>query len=384
MNVENELKERLAFLRITPDDVDLAERRKEIIGTAIDRALEAFYSHVAKTPAAAVKFGSADHVNRTKARQSDHWRLLATAQIDGAYMERARRVGQVHARIGLDPRWYLGGYAVLLSEMFAVLLPPLTRGSRVTRKRREDDAQATLGLMVRLSILDMDVAISTYIDALQVERDQADQARKSLAAEQAEAIERVSSAMEEMTASIRQTAEGAKRTEALAASTSAGAEENKGAVERTVTAMRTIATKVLFVQEIARQTDLLALNAAVEAARAGEHGQGFSVVAAEVRKLAERAATAAREIDELTNAAVQTAEEAGARIAKMVPEIQQTSSLVAEISGACGEQMVASQQINDVVQQLDSAGRAGADQQPTSRAAVRVQRERPQLRQLIA
>lgn len=384
MNVDNELKERLAFLRITPDDVDLAERRKEIIGTAIDRALEAFYSHVAKTPAAAVKFGSADHVNRTKARQSDHWRLLATAQIDGAYMERARRVGQVHARIGLDPRWYLGGYAVLLSEMLAVLLPPLTRGSRVTRKRREAEAQATLGLMVRLSILDMDVAISTYIDALQVERDQADQARKSLAAEQAEAIERVSSAMEEMTASIRQTAEGAKRTEALAASTSAGAEENKGAVERTVTAMRTIATKVLFVQEIARQTDLLALNAAVEAARAGEHGQGFSVVAAEVRKLAERAATAAREIDELTNAAVQTAEEAGARIAKMVPEIQQTSSLVAEISGACGEQMVASQQINDVVQQLDSAGRAGADQQPTSRAAVRVQRERPQLRQLIA
>lgn len=384
MNVDNELKERLAFLRITPDDVDLAERRKEIIGTAIDRALEAFYSHVAKTPAAAVKFGSADHVNRTKARQSDHWRLLATAQIDSAYMERARRVGQVHARIGLDPRWYLGGYAVLLSEMFAVLLPPLTRGSRVTRKRREADAQATLGLMVRLSILDMDVAISTYIDALQVERDQADQARKSLAAEQAEAIERVSSAMEEMTASIRQTAEGAKRTEALAASTSAGAEENRGAVERTVTAMRTIATKVLFVQEIARQTDLLALNAAVEAARAGEHGQGFSVVAAEVRKLAERAATAAREIDELTNAAVQTAEEAGARIAKMVPEIQQTSSLVAEISGACGEQMVASQQINDVVQQLDSAGRAGADQQPTSRAAIRVQRERPQLRQLIA
>lgn len=372
MDVDNELNERLAFLRLTHDDVDLAKRHKEVMGTAIDRALEAFYSHVAKTPSAAGRFGSADHVNRIKARQSDHWRLLATAQIDSAYVERARTIGQTHARIGLEPRWYLGGYAVLLSEMLAVLLPPLTRGNRVTRKRREADAQATLGLMVRLAILDMDIAISTYIDALQVERDQADQARKTLAAEQAEAIERVSSAMEEMTASIRQTTEGAKRTEALAASTSAGAEENGSAVERTVTAMRTIASKVRFVQEIARQTDLLALNAAIEAARAGAHGRGFGVVAAEVRKLAERAATAAREIDELTNAAVRTAEEAGARIAKMVPEIQQTSSLVAEISAACGEQMIGSQQINDVVQQLDSVGRAGAHQPPTSRAASRV------------
>ncbi|MGX4806597.1 methyl-accepting chemotaxis protein [Bradyrhizobium guangdongense] len=180
------------------------------------------------------------------------------------------------------------------------------------------------------------------------------------ATEQASSAEEASSSMEEMASNVKQNADNANQTEKIAAQSAKDAEASGAAVGRAVNAMQTIAEKITIVQEIARQTDLLALNAAVEAARAGEHGKGFAVVASEVRKLAERSQAAAAEIGTLSGETVKVAQEAGAMLAKLVPDIKKTAELVEEITAACREQDVGSAQINQAIQQLDKVGQQNA------------------------
>ena len=155
-------------------------------------------------------------------------------------------------------------------------------------------------------------------------------------------------------------ADNASQTEKIARQSAKDAETSGEAVSRTVEAMQTIAGKITIVQEIARQTDLLALNAAVEAARAGEHGRGFAVVASEVRKLAERSQAAATEISAVSTQTVKSAQDAGEMLTRLVPDIRKTADLVAEISAACREQDVGTEQINQAIQQLDKVTQQNA------------------------
>ncbi|MGF0540106.1 methyl-accepting chemotaxis protein [Agrobacterium sp. ES01] len=180
------------------------------------------------------------------------------------------------------------------------------------------------------------------------------------ATEQASSAEEASASMEEMAANIKQNADNAAQTEKIARQSAADAEESGKAVDKAVTAMRTIAEKISIVQEIARQTDLLALNAAVEAARAGEHGKGFAVVASEVRKLAERSQSAAAEISGLSGETVTVATQAGEMLTRLVPDIRKTAELISEISAACREQDIGSNQINEAIQQLDKVTQQNA------------------------
>jgi len=173
------------------------------------------------------------------------------------------------------------------------------------------------------------------------------------ASEQAASVEETSSAVEEMSASVMQNSENAKVTDSMAAKAAKEAEEGGAAVSLTVAAMRSIAGKIVIIDDIAYQTNLLALNAAIEAARAGEHGRGFAVVAAEVRKLAERSQVAAQEISLLASNSVDMAEKAGTLLNQMVPSISKTSDLVQEIASASQEQTSGIGQINNAMTQLN-------------------------------
>jgi methyl-accepting chemotaxis protein len=157
-----------------------------------------------------------------------------------------------------------------------------------------------------------------------------------------------------MSAALQHTADNALTTEKIAKTSADRAREGGEVVRKTAVAMRQIAGKIGVIQEIARQTNMLALNAAIEAARAGEMGKGFSVVAAEVRRLAERSQSAASEISDLSGSSVALAEAAGEKLDVLVTNIVKTSELVQEISSATREQGAGAEQISQAIIQLNN------------------------------
>jgi methyl-accepting chemotaxis protein len=186
------------------------------------------------------------------------------------------------------------------------------------------------------------------------------QAMSQGASVQAASGEEVSASVEQMSAAIKQNADSALATEAIAVKSTGDAEAGAVSVAETVVAMKEIGSKIGVIDEIARRTNLLALNAAIEAARAGEIGKGFAVVANEVRALAERSRESASEISGLSGRSISVAERAGTKIGETIPGIRRTAGLVQEISASCREQSAGIDQIATALLQLDTVIQSNA------------------------
>ena len=211
-------------------------------------------------------------------------------------------------------------------------------------------------------------------------------------------LEEIAASMEELLATVRYSADAAAQASTLATGASSVAQRGREAVDRVVGTMdgialssRRIADITSVIDGIAFQTNILALNAAVEAARAGEQGRGFAVVASEVRSLAQRSATAAKEIGGLISDSVRQVDEgpklvhaAGGTMGEIVNSVQQVATIIGEISTAAREQTTGLSQVGEAVSQLDQMTQQNAALVEESSAAaqgLRVQAQ--QLAELV-
>jgi len=147
---------------------------KPVIMSALPGALDAFYKKIQAEPEMRAFFTSASMVTSAKGRQKTHWDMISDAKFDQNYLAAATKVGEIHARIGLEPRWYIGGYALLVEPMIAAVLaarwPKTGFWSRKLKQPKPGIVALELAALTKAAFLDMDLVISVYLDSLATAR----------------------------------------------------------------------------------------------------------------------------------------------------------------------------------------------------------------------
>ena len=167
----NPLADRLNFINMNAKALARLRGIKTVIRQALPTALQAFYAKAGSEPETSAFFPSQEMMKHVQARQIAHWSTITEGDFDQKYLEAVTKVGEIHARIGLEPRWYIGGYALILEPLIAAVV-----AARWPKRRfwqRQEDAQelsAELAVLVKATFLDMDLAVSVYLGASETAR----------------------------------------------------------------------------------------------------------------------------------------------------------------------------------------------------------------------
>ncbi|SFV36661.1 Cache 3/Cache 2 fusion domain-containing protein [Pseudoxanthomonas sp. YR558] len=286
-----------------------------------------------------------------------------------------------------------------LAEVSA-LLQAIARGDLTARMEGDfhgvfatmrDDANATVSQLTEIVGHIQDASRHINTAAGEIASGNLDLSRRT--EQQAANLEETAASMEELTSTVRQNAESARQANQLAIGAAGVASQGGEVVGKVVSTMadieqssKKIAEIISVIDGIAFQTNILALNAAVEAARAGEQGRGFAVVASEVRTLAQRSASAAKEIKGLIETSVDKVadgsalvNQAGTTMSEIVASVQRVTDIMAEISAASQEQSTGIEQVNQTITQMDETTQQNAALVEEATAAARSMEEQAQV-----
>ena len=189
------LGERLDFIHFDARARTVLRELQPMISAHMGDALNAFYSRIQATPEIHSFFKNEDMINGAKRRQMTHWDTLAEATFDAAYEEKVLTVGRTHARIGLEPRWYIGGYAIIAEHLVSAIIDA-NESSLLKRLKNDPKAMAeTINTLIKAMLLDMDLAISAYLDSMEEQRKKSEAARAESLERQTHALETLSQAL---------------------------------------------------------------------------------------------------------------------------------------------------------------------------------------------
>ena len=175
-----QLKKRLAFIKLDEAAQQRLARTQATIERALPESLEGFYAQIRQFPEVARFFAGERQINGAKSSQAAHWSNIASGRFDKSYVESVQRIGSTHARIGLEPRWYIGGYALVLEALTgAIVAEHEMNRSRWSKGDGGKELAATLGVVIKAAMLDMDFVISLYLEAAETARREADERRHS-------------------------------------------------------------------------------------------------------------------------------------------------------------------------------------------------------------
>lgn len=312
----DDLKQRLEFYSLA-NHGEALNRLGQKIESSLDGALAKFYEIISGVPAIAGLFSGRGQMGSAARSQKNHWITLFDQGFTESYLKRATTIGRVHAEIGLDPRWYIGGYSIILDQLIHRLVAPGLLGLLPWKRRQARE----ISLLVRASMLDMDLALSSYFEAEGKARD---------------------AALDGMGDALKALAQGdlAARMSGLPEAFSRAEADFNAAMDSLQQMMAGIVSGIGSIttasNEIRTASDDLALRNEQQAARLEETSAAMNQVTGSVRGTAE----SARDMQQAIAGAHHDATEGGAVVARAVDAMaaieasaQQISQIISVIDG---------------------------------------------------
>ncbi|WP_337183648.1 globin-coupled sensor protein [Shinella sp.] len=325
-----QLNERLRFVDLDTDQREALLRALPTISASLDGALDTFYRKARATPETARFFSSEAHVQSAKGRQVKHWELIASAKFDANYVDAVTTIGRTHARLGLEPRWYIGGYALILEAIVESVIAKHLEGFIYRKKAAALGAE--ISSIVKAALVDMDYAISVYLEALQEEREKVEAERQALNAEQEEALGALDTSLNRLAGGDLTAAIGnplAPQFERLRSNFNAAIEKLDHTLGAIVTAADDAAGNS---GELAHATDDMARRTEQQAASLEETAAAVEEITTISREAAQRAEEARRVVASATDEAKRSGDVVEQAVSAM-SAIQESSGRITQIIG---------------------------------------------------